>query len=201
MKRKSNVFKIVVVLVLFVFLGVGVYLLITNSSKLEGGSDLLSVSTFYVSVNNGNKIKDHSDGFSLTFNQPLDVAVSFPFEKIDPASSGYSVKIVPSGKVNFEFLVGSSVHTLSSESDLTSAFDVDLQDDSFSVSTDKCFQEIFEDIYPGESVFVDLSTFTAPNRDMFRIVVTSGDGSVITIDFAYAILPESISLNSEVIVF
>ena len=201
MKKKSNVFKILVVFVLFVFLGVGVYLLIINSSKIEGGSDLLSVSTFYVSVNNGNKIKDHADGFSLTVNQPLDVAVSFPFEKIDPASSGYSVKIVPSGKVNFEFLVGSTVHTLSSESDLTSAFNVDLQDDSFFVSTDKSFQEIFEDMYPGESVFVDLSTFTAPNRDTFRIVVTSGDGSVITIDFALAILPESISLNSEVIVF
>ncbi len=200
MKRKSNVFKILIVVVLIVFLGVGVFAIFNTDSEKGSGNDL-SVSTFYVNVNNGKKITDHAEGYFLAFDSPLDVAVSFPFEKIDPASSGYSVKIVPSGKVNFEFLVGSSVHTLLSESDLTSAFNVDLQDDSFTVSVDKSFQEVFEDMYPNETVFVDLSTLTAANRDMFRIVVTSGDGSVITIDFAYAILPESISLNSEVIVF
>ena len=200
--KKSKIVLIIITIVLGVSLILGGAYLLTTGNLSGGGSffEAPSVSTIFLTIN-GKKISDHADGYLLTSEDPLDVDVSFPFEKVDPASKGYTLKIVPSGKVNFEFLVGSTVHTLSSESDLTSAFYVDLQDDSFSVSTDKSFQEICEDMYPGESVFVDLSTFTAPNRDMFRIVVTSGDGSVITIDFAYAILPESISLNSEVIVF
>jgi len=200
MKKKSNVFMILVVILLFAFLGVGAYALFANRSVKKFG-DQLSVSTFYVSVNNGNKIKDHVDGLYLSANQPLDVDVSFPFKKIDPASSGYSVKIIPSGKVNFEYMVGTSVHSLLSESDLTSLFSVDVQDDSFSVSIDKNLEDLFVDMYPGETVYVDFSTLTAPNRDMFRIVVTSGDGSEITIDFSCVVLPEIVSLSNEVIVF
>lgn len=200
--KKSKIFWIIISVVLGVSLILGGAYIFTNGNLSGGGSlfEAPSVSTFYLTIN-GKKISDHSDGYSLSPDMPLDVDVSFPFEKIDPTSKGYSIKIIPSGKVNFEFAVGTVVHTVVSESDLTSMFSIDKQEDSFSISSDKTFEELFEDLYPGETVYVDLSTLTAANLDMFRIVATSGDGSVITIDFAYAILPDSISIDSEVIVF
>ncbi len=200
MKRKSNVFKILIVVVLIAFLGVGVYAIVNTDSEKGSGNDL-SVSTFYVNVNNGKKITDHAEGYFLAFDSPLNVDVFFPFGRIDPASMDYSIKIVPTGKVNFEFAVGTSVHTIVSESDLTSMFFIDKQSDSFTVSSCQTFDELLSIRYPGNPIYIDYSSFTGINSDMFRIVVTSGDGSVITIDFSFGILPESISLNSEVIIF
>ena len=197
--KKSGVFKILIVVVLIVFMGVGVYAFL-NSAPVKGSGNDLSVSTFYCTINR-KVVNDHIDGILVSFDSPLDVAVSFPYANIDPASAGYTVKIVPSGKVNFEFVVGATVHTLVLESDLTSMFYVDSQLHSFRVSSDKTFQELFSSMYPGEDVYVDLSTLTASNSDMFRIIVTSADGSVITIDFSYVILPESVSVDSEVILF
>lgn len=198
--KKSGILRIIVVFLLLVVVGVGIFGVIKYSSS--GGSLFNSqdISTFYLTIDD-KKITDHADGYVLSNAESLSVQVSFPYAKIDNTSTGYSVKIVPSGKVNFEFAVGNEVHTVVSESDFTSLFVIEKHDKSFTVSYNKTFVEFFSDLYPNDNVYLDLSTLTAPNVDMFRIVVTPDDGSVITVDFSLGIPVESVSLNSEVIVF
>lgn len=137
-----------------------------------------------ISCNNG-----QYDSFYITRNgiiyAPKDSAGQFPGETLTynvnysgggHLPKGYSVKVVSNAtdETDFSYAVDGNVHRYGKENlDLTAAFDIELNADSFTLTMPYSMQEVLQSLYPDNTVTVDDVDLTA--QPYFKIVVTAYD--------------------------
>ena len=106
-------------------------------------------------------------------------------------SEGFTVKVIPNVSNDFDFYVGELLHNFSEIEDLTSAFDIEITSDGFTLDSQENFKisKVLEKIYPGEEIsfpegfskqgeffivqVIDLTTNTTINFKLnwFRLVL------------------------------
>jgi hypothetical protein len=111
----------------------------------------------------------------------------------------YTVKIVPNAKAeSFEFYLGGQACLFSYTDDFTDSFNIDEQSDYFVIAPPiGGVLAVLSGVYgTGVTIMGDI-----PAGDLFAVVVTFNDGTVIVVDFGIAIVPDRIDLDRGVIVF
>jgi hypothetical protein len=158
--------------------------------------------TFYVQ-HGDNMIFDFVDNYPVSFGEKMRFDVKYTFGFFDKELSGYTVKIVPnvSGGNDFDFTVDGLYYSYGYESDLTSAFDLDLHDDYFTLFLDDTMtvQTVLEKLYEGATVVVPDGML---NEDYFTLIVTSyDDTAAVYIGFGFSYSVTDITLNTGSLVF
>lgn len=146
----------------------------------------------------GREISTSASGFETTVGKPLTVDVKYNF---DSSASGYSIKVVPNklaGK-DFDFKLDGDVYSFQAEKDLTNGFNVEYEENSFTLTPKGNLTEIMQAIYPNK-VVDDCVQYGY--KDMFTLVITSYNGeSSVFLNFTVPEKVTGIELSQEVIVF
>lgn len=146
----------------------------------------------------GREISTSASGFETTIGKPLTVDVKYNF---DSSASGYSIKVVPNklaGK-DFDFKLDGDVYSFQAEKDLTNGFNVEYEENSFTLTPKGNLTEIMQAIYPNK-VVEDCVQYGY--KDMFTLVITSYNGeSSVFLNFTVPEKVTGIELSQEVIVF
>ena len=146
----------------------------------------------------GREISTSASGFETTVGKPLTVDVKYNF---DSSASGYSIKVVPNklaGK-DFDFKLDGDVYSFQAEKDLTNGFNVEYEENSFTLTPKGNLTEIMQAIYPNK-VVEDCVQYGY--KDMFTLVITSYNGeSSVFLNFTVPEKVTGIELSEEVIVF
>lgn len=144
-----------------------------------------SFQSFYVEID-GKEISSNASGYEMSPDKPLTVNVKYP-QSEEPLE--YSVKVVPHvlKSKDFDFKLDTDVYSYQAEKDLTSGFDIEYDESSFTIKPKGGITKILQAIYPHNYVS-DCHQFAYEN--MYTLVVTSYDGqSSVTIHFS---IPEDI---------
>ena len=131
--------------------------------------------TFYVSVD-GKDIMTTATDYKLSMETPMKVDVKYTFGALNKDISGYSVKVIPNaidGK-NFDFTVDGQVYSYQAESDLTSGFEIEESETSFTIKPKGGINHILGAVYP-DSEINDCRDKSYQN--MYSLVVSSYDGT------------------------
>lgn len=114
----------------------------------------------------------------------------------------YSVKIQPKASVFFDFRLDGMLHGFTSESgDYNSAFNLDMHDDYFEISsTAQNILDILNLAYFGH-VVSDVDNYAYQFDSYFEIIVTSQDGQKKSADIIGVGVPLTIKLNPDKVVF
>lgn len=155
--------------------------------------------TFYVKID-GKDILTSADGYMLSADTPLRVEVKYTFGALNKNITGYSVKVVPNaaGK-DFDFTVDGQTVSYQSETDLTTGFDIERGENSFTIAPKGGINKILAAIYP-ESEIEDCRNKIYEN--MYSLVVTSYNGAAsVEIHFSIDEPLYDIVLDKEEIVF
>ena len=156
-----------------------------------------SFKTFSIECD-GKEISTSASGFETTVNKPLVVKVKYNF---DSKASGYSLKVVPNalaGK-DFDFTLDGDVYSFQAERDLTEGFNVEYEEDSFTLTPKGNLTEILQAIYPNK-VVEDCVQYGY--KDMFTLVITSYNGEAnVYLNFSVPEKVVGVELSQEVIVF
>ena len=144
-----------------------------------------SFQSFYVEIDD-KQISTTASGYKMSPDSPLTVNVEYLLseEVLD-----YSVKVIPHALKNkdFDFKLDDDVYSYQGEKDLTSGFDIEYGESSFTIKPKGGITKILQAIYPHNQV-EDCRQFAYEN--MYTLVVTSYDGkSSVTIHFS---IPEDI---------
>lgn len=117
------------------------------------------------------------------FNTELNFTVAYDYHKlVVDKQYGYTVKVVPavSGDDDFQFSIGDHSYLFSDEHDITSAFNVVISDDSFSLVIPGNISDVLSVIYGGGEITVpEIDN----DKDYYKLVVTAFDGTEISISF------------------
>lgn len=179
-KRKSSYsVGAIVSFVLVLLLVVGVVMAVLNfTGTIEKG-----YKSFTVSID-GTPIKEKATGYSATCDNGLSVDVSYAFPKFGKKHNEYTVKVIPSGKTDFEFLLEDEKLLFSDEPDLTVGFDVEYRDTGFTLTPKGSIRRILCEVYPDSKIVIDKDAYHK-EAENFSLVVSSYNGkSVVVIDFA-----------------
>ena len=154
--------------------------------------------TFYVTVD-GKDIMTSASGYTISPSEPMKVDVKYTIA--DEGASGYSVKVVPnalSGK-DFDFTLDGEVYSFQAESDLTDGFDIQYDEESFTIKPKGNLNQVMAAVYP-ESEVGDLTGFGY--KDMFLLIVNSQSGkSSVSIAFNLPVNAEGIIIEPDEIIF
>ena len=136
--------------------------------------------TFYLTVDDKD-ILSSATGYKVSKDTPMTVNVKYTFA--GEGVSGYSVRVVPnviSGK-DFDFTIDGELYSFQAEDDLTAGFDIEYQENSFTIAPKGGLAEVMAAVYPSSDVG-DCSSNGYEN--MFLLVVDSYNGaSTVTIAF------------------
>lgn len=139
--------------------------------------------TFYVSVD-GKDIMTTAADYKLSMETPMKVDVKYTFGTLNKDISGYSVKVIPNaidGK-NFDFTVDGQVYSYQAENDLTSGFEIEESETSFTIKPKGGINHILAALYP-DSEISDCRDKSYQN--MYSLIVTSYNGTAsVKIDFS-----------------
>ena len=139
--------------------------------------------TFYVSVD-GKDIMTTAADYKLSMETPMKVDVKYTFGELNKDVSGYSVKVIPNaidGK-NFDFTVDGQVYSYQAENDLTSGFEIEESETSFTIKPKGGINHILAALYP-DSEISDCRDKSYQN--MYSLIVTSYNGTAsVKIDFS-----------------
>lgn len=154
--------------------------------------------TFYLNVD-GKDILSTASDYEIAKNEPMTVNVKYTFA--GEGVSGYSVKVVPnviSGK-DFDFTIDGEPYSFQAERDLTAGFDIEQNEDSFTIKPKGSLGEVMAAVYPG-NVVGDCTSNGYDN--MFLLVVDSYNGdSTVTIAFSIKESVTGIKLEPDHIMF
>ena len=146
----------------------------------------------------GKVISTSASGFETTKDKPLSVKVKYNF---DSSASGYSIKVVPNalaGK-DFDFVLDGEYYSFQAEKDLTDGFNVEYEENSFTLTPKGNLTEIIQANYPNK-VVEDCIQYGY--RDMFTLVITSYNGETkVFLNFTVPEKVTGIELSQEGIVF
>ena len=139
--------------------------------------------TFYVSVD-GKDIMTTANDYKLSMDIPTQVNVKYTFGALNKDISGYSVKVIPNaidGK-NFDFTVDGQVYSYQAENDLTSGFEIEESETSFTIKPKGGINHILAALYP-DSEISDCRDKSYQN--MYSLIVTSYNGTAsVKINFS-----------------
>lgn len=139
--------------------------------------------TFYVSVD-GKDIMTTATDYKLSTKTPMKVDVKYTFGALSKDISGYSVKVIPNaidGK-NFDFTVNGQVYSYQAESDLTSGFEIEENETSFTIKPKGGINYILGAIYPDYEIS---DCRDKSYQNMYSLVVFSYDGTAsVKINFS-----------------
>ena len=194
MAKKQGKFGKVISYFLMLFILVGaIGFLAYYTDGFTGG-----FKTFTVECN-GKEVMTSASGFEMTRNEPMTVKVKYTFG--GESVSGYSIKVVPNalaGK-DFDFKVDEYSYSYQAEKDLTDGFEVEYEENSFTIKPKGNLTGILQAIYPNNTV-EDCHQYSYEN--MFTLIVYSYDGeSSVLIHFSVPEKVSGITLDKEVIVF
>ena len=194
MAKKQGKFGKVISYFLMLFILVGaIGFLAYYTDGFTGG-----FKTFTVECN-GKEVMTSASGFEMTRNEPMTVKVKYTFG--GESVSGYSIKVVPNalaGK-DFDFKVDEYLYSYQAEKDLTDGFEVEYEENSFTIRPKGNLTGILQAIYPNKTV-EDCHQYSYEN--MFTLIVYSYDGeSSVLIHFSVPEKVSGITLDKEVIVF
>ena len=139
--------------------------------------------TFYVSVD-GKDIMTTANDYKLSMDIPTQVNVKYTFGALNKDISGYSVKVIPNaidGK-NFDFTVDGQVYSYQAENDLTSGFEIEESETSFTIKPKGGINHILGAIYPDCEIS---DCRDKAYQNMYSLVVTSYNGTAsVKINFS-----------------
>ena len=191
--KQGAVIKIIswVLIVLTLVAGIGAIAYFTGGFTGE-------FKTFYVTVDEKD-ILTSASGYQISAAKPMTVDVKYTFA--DEGVSGYSVKVIPNalqGK-DFDFTVNGEPYSFQAESDLTAGFDIEYNENSFTITPKGTLNEVMAAVYPNSEVG-NISEFGYDN--MFLLVVESYNGeSAVTIAFSVTESVSGVELNPDHIYF
>lgn len=195
-QKKSTIIKIVtsVVALLLIAGVIGFVAMFTN-----GFTD--DFKSFYLEHNGTKIVQTETDMlFPCGEEQKFDVRYTFSDITKDKPT-GYTVKIVPN--VDFDFTVDGDVYSFAVEDDLTSAFDIQKNEDSFSILLPRGFtlHSVLQKLYPDSTVEVPIEIL---DKDWmpYSLLVTSYNNKVTyRINFTARYGANGIYLDKEVLTF
>lgn len=156
--------------------------------------------TFYLTID-GKDVLTSASGYSVDSENPLIVDVKYVFGFASECETGYKVKVVPNvveGE-DFEFEVDGEKQSFQAQKDLTAGFNIEYEENSFTLTPLGNFNEIMQGVYP--TAEIDCS---GVNRyeNMFALVVTSYDESAsVTVYFCCPDKVTGVGLDKESITF
>ena len=191
-KKQGKIGKVIAyILILLIVVG-AIGFLAYNTDGFTSGFKTFSVEC------DGKEVSTSASGFETTVDKPLVVKVKYNF---DSNASGYSVKIVPNalaGK-DFDFTLDGEVYSFQAERDLTDGFNIEYEENMFTLKPKGNLTEIMQANYPNK-VVEDCIQYAY--KDMFTLVITSYNGeSTIYLNFSVPEKVVGVELNPEVIVF
>lgn len=191
-KKQGKIGKVIAyILILLIVVG-AIGFLAYNTGGFTSGFKTFSVEC------DGKEVSTSASGFETTIDKPLTVKVKYNF---DSKASGYSVKVVPNalaGK-DFDFTLDGEIYSFQAERDLTDGFNVEYEENSFTLTPKGNLTEIMQANYPNK-VVEDCVKYGY--KDMFTLVITSYNGeSTVYLNFSVPEKVVGIELNPEVIVF
>ena len=194
MTNKATKIITYILLVLAIITVIGVVAHFTNGFTSD-------FKTFYVTVD-GKDVMTSSGGYKVTVEKPLQVDVKYTFDAFNKnETKDYSVKIIPNKIENsdFTYTVDGESKSFQSETDLTSAFEIDKGEKSFTVKPKgKSLTEVLTAFYGTEVTDCENKGYT----DMFTIIVTSYNGEAsVKLNFTVAGKVTGVSFDKEVILF
>ncbi len=191
-KKQGKIGKVIAyILILLIVVG-AIGFLAYNTGGFTSGFKTFSVEC------DGKEVSTSASGFETTTKEPLVVKVKYNF---DSKASGYSVKVVPNalaGK-DFDFTLDGEIYSFQAERDLTDGFNIEYEENSFTLTPKGNLTEIMQANYPNK-VVEDCVKYGY--KDMFTLVITSYNGeSTVYLNFSVPEKVVGIELNPEVIVF
>ncbi len=191
-KKQGKIGKVIAyILILLIVVG-AIGFLAYNTGGFTSGFKTFSVEC------DGKEVSTSASGFETTADKPLVVNVKYNF---DSKASGYSVKVVPNalaGK-DFDFTLDGEIYSFQAERDLTDGFNIEYEENSFTLTPKGNLTEIMQANYPNK-VVEDCVQYGY--KDMFTLVITSYNGeSTVYLNFSVPEKVVGIELNPEVIVF
>lgn len=189
MKKAGKIIAYVLIVVLLIG-AIGLIFKFTNGGTTD-------FKTFYVVANNKTYM---ANGTIALKNGENRFETKYTFESNKPDKhKGYSVKIVPNvtKETDFNFLVDDEQHTFSSETDLTSGFDIRKDTTGFViVNNGITVENVLQKVYENRTLTIN-DTFDL-EKCYFNIVITSYDEqSVVVLGLILKIPVESVTLDKE----
>ena len=183
--------RIFIFILIIAILGVGAYFVMIHTDNLS--SDF---STFYVEYD-GHHLAQSSDAiYEKGSVQRFDVKYTFDF--LSKEQKGYSVKIVPNGKAETaEYVIDGKYYAFSGLSDITSAFDMELNDSYFTLSIPKDFtiKTVLDKIYPNKTVEVN-GDYDISEEKFYTLIISSYDGAIsYSVNFGIAVKVRGVTLD------
>lgn len=185
-----------VAIALVVVLGVGLVYKFTNGFNED-------FKTFYIKYG-GKQILTEYNEMTLESGQKHQFTVKYTFDKEDAEPKGYSVKVIPNMKSDFDYTADGERYLFSKISDFTSCFTITKSDTSFELGMPKEFnlQKALSIIHDGKQVTVP-DDAEVKNPMPFCLIISSYNGKItykITFGVSSATV-KNVTLDKSEIVF
>ncbi|MCM1219805.1 MAG: hypothetical protein NC548_35490 [Lachnospiraceae bacterium] len=179
-----------VAVVLLVALAVGLVFKFTNGFNED-------FKTFYLE-RDGEQILSSETETAFARGEEYRYEVKYTFDSDDAEPKGYSVKVVPNGKVKITFKVGNKQYSYAEANELTEAFTIKKEASAFTLAIpeNQSLQSVLEKVY-GKTVEVE-----EPQGNLYTLVVSSYNEKVTyNIHFCVETKVNGIELDKDGIVF
>ena len=165
------IFRIFLVLILLA-VGAGGFFIYKHTDGCNSG-----FKTFYVEYEGHHLDLENEHKYNVGTTHRFNIV--YPLDVISKEQKGYSVCIVPNVNVDsVEYKVDGRWNILSGVSDITAAFDLTCEEDSFTLTIPKDFnvKTVLDKTYPDKTVEVD-DKYIDSDEPFYMIVITSYDNS------------------------
>lgn len=179
-----------IIIVLLVALFVGFIVKFTNGFNED-------FKTFYLE-RDGKQILTSETETSFTRGKSYRYGVKYTFDDGKSEPKGYSVKVVPNGKIKLSFKADGKQYSYADAKELTEAFTIRKEASAFTISIpeNQSLKGVLEKVY-GKEIEVE-----EPRGNLYSLIVSSYNGKVIyTISFSVVTAAKEIELNAGNIIF
>ena len=165
------IFRIFLVLILLAVVGSGFFIY-----KHTDGCNS-EFKTFYVEYNGHHLPAESSDIYSQNMEYKFDIV--YPFGFIDKEQKGYDVKVIPNANAEAVlYVIDDRYYSFRDLNDITSAFKITKEDDSFTLSIPKDFtiKTVLEKIYPDKTIEID-EEYLNYDEAFYTLIISSYNGA------------------------
>jgi len=196
MSKRRNNNLISILLLLVIVLAVGFVYRFTNGFNED-------FKTFYIEYN-GERILTSNSEMVLGIGNEHRFDVKYTFSKNTEQNKGYTVKIIPNADKNdsFDFTVNGNKYAYYGESELTEAFEINLEASYFVISlpSTMTIQTVLKSLYPNDEVIVPEEAYSM-NYPFTLVIASYNEKVVYNIDFGFEVRVTGIELSAEEIYF
>ncbi|MBR4419317.1 MAG: hypothetical protein IKT32_00390 [Clostridia bacterium] len=189
--------KIVIGIIILALVGFGIWFVLDNT---DGGTG--SFKTFTVSLN-GEEIESQEYDFYVERGESYTFDMKYTLNIGENKSKGFNVKVVPNYDAGItDFSVGDRVYSLYGEKDLTKCFDIEMNENSFTLSIPEDFslKTVLDELYKGKTVNLN-PIYLEESKPFYTILISSHDESyAYEINFGVNVHVKGITIQPEEIV-